>query len=273
MTYVNPAEFEAIDTIFLQGGGNFGDIWAEQWPNFQAFREAVIERFPDKRIVQLPQSIYFGSSKAADRAARAIESHRNFTLLVRDQRSLEFARNKFQCHSELCPDMAFALGPTATPLSLRKNVLFLLRTDKERSSDDRLPEQLPRGSVVDDWISEPRWTRSAASSLTGGRHGVGWLIGQRPREQVRLELYNALAGLRLRRGVRQLSKYKCVVSDRLHVHIICSLLGIPHIVLDNSYGKVSGFMDAFGTQWTGAQRANSLREAVALLHTSAREFR
>jgi pyruvyl transferase EpsO len=51
------------------------------------------------------------------------------------------------------------------------------------------------------------------------------------------------------------------------------LLGIPHIVLDNSYGKVSGFMDAFGTQWTGAQRANSLREAVALLHTSAREFR
>jgi pyruvyl transferase EpsO len=37
-----------------------------------------------------------------------------------------------------------------------------------------------------------------------------------------------------------------VVTNRLHGHILCVLLGIPHFVSDNSYGKLS----AFHGDWT-----------------------
>ncbi|MGO7515610.1 polysaccharide pyruvyl transferase family protein, partial [Rhizobium ruizarguesonis] len=41
--------------IFIHGGGNFGDIWVAQ----QDFREAIMERFPDRQIIQFPQSIHY----------------------------------------------------------------------------------------------------------------------------------------------------------------------------------------------------------------------
>jgi pyruvyl transferase EpsO len=36
-----------------------------------------------------------------------------------------------------------------------------------------------------------------------------------------------------------------VVTDRLHAHLLALLLGIPHVVLDNSYGKLHHFIAAW----------------------------
>src|SRR5262249_180799 len=64
------------------------------------------------------------------------------------------------------------------------------------------------------------------------------------------QFYTALANRQLRRGTQLLSSGRVVLTDRLHAHVIALLLQIPHVVLDNSYGKVSGFVE----QWTGASR-------------------
>jgi pyruvyl transferase EpsO len=56
-----------------------------------------------------------------------------------------------------------------------------------------------------------------------------------------------------------------VITDRLHGHILCTLLGIPHCVIDNSYGKIGGFADAWGTFGEHRYRAESLDEAIAIL--------
>src|SRR3546814_13361207 len=56
-----------------------------------------------------------------------------------------------------------------------------------------------------------------------------------------------LAEWRFQRGLAMLSTGERVVTDRLHAHILSLLLDIPHVLLDNSYGKVAGFAD----QWTG----------------------
>ena len=45
--------------ILLQGGGNFGDLWQAH----QSFRERVIQDFPHKKIIQLPQSIFFSEEQ------------------------------------------------------------------------------------------------------------------------------------------------------------------------------------------------------------------
>ena len=51
--------------------------------------------------------------------------------------------------------------------------------------------------------------------------------------------------MRFHRGLEILGRGRGVVTDRLHGHILSSLMGIPHVALDNSYGKLSAFMDTW----------------------------
>ncbi|VEH66559.1 General stress protein 30 [Rodentibacter pneumotropicus] len=46
-------------TILLHGGGNFGDLY----PQHQKIREAMIQHFPNNRIIVLPQTLYFKDQK------------------------------------------------------------------------------------------------------------------------------------------------------------------------------------------------------------------
>jgi pyruvyl transferase EpsO len=55
-----------------------------------------------------------------------------------------------------------------------------------------------------------------------------------------------LARDRVRVACEILSAGRVVVTDRLHGHILCVLLGIPHVVLDNQHGKLS----AYHSRWT-----------------------
>src|SRR3546814_10452775 len=48
---------------------------------------------------------------------------------------------------------------------------------------------------------------------------------------------------RFQRGLAMLAAGELVVTDRLHAHILSLLLDIPHVLPDNSYGKVAGFAD------------------------------
>jgi hypothetical protein len=52
--------------IFIHGGGNFGDIWI----GHQNFRERIIGLFPERPIVQFPQSIHYDSAQRAKQTAR-----------------------------------------------------------------------------------------------------------------------------------------------------------------------------------------------------------
>ncbi|TIO38875.1 MAG: exopolysaccharide biosynthesis protein, partial [Mesorhizobium sp.] len=92
--------------IFIHGGGNFGDLWITH----QDFRERVLEQFPNRRIIQFPQSIHYKSQERRERSARIIGGHKNFVLLVRDEESKAFAEKHFDCEVRLCPDMAFCIG-------------------------------------------------------------------------------------------------------------------------------------------------------------------
>ena len=55
-------------TILLHGGGNLGDLW----PTHQVFRERILDEFPDRRVIQLPQSIQFQSDGILRRRARRL---------------------------------------------------------------------------------------------------------------------------------------------------------------------------------------------------------
>ena len=220
--------------IYLHGGGNFGDIW----PGHQRFRERVLRQFAHRQIVQLPQSLHFTQPETIAASARAIAEHGNFILLVRDRPSYEFAQEHFACDTRLCPDMAFAIGPVAAPRRPLVGALAMLRQDKEGVERDL--SHRADDILFDDWIDEPAVPVRIAKTIGALR---GAMSGNA--NLMRLEKYDAAARQRFARGVYQLSRARSVVTDRLHVHIVSLLLGREHGVLDNSYGKIGRFRDAF----------------------------
>jgi pyruvyl transferase EpsO len=76
--------------------------------------------------------------------------------------------------------------------------------------------------------------------------------------------YEGMARQRLSRGCQLLSSGRGVITDRLHGHILCVLLGIPHILLDNSYGKVRGCYKTWTHPCNFARWCDTPQEAMAL---------
>jgi pyruvyl transferase EpsO len=241
--------------ILICGGGNFGTLW----PRHQEFRLELLKRHKGRPIVQMPQSIHFSDDASIAETARAIDRHKAFTLLVRDRASYAFAIRRFDCPVHLCPDMAFYIGRTQR-LPADVDLLCLLRTDLETIADRGGPERALSGAaesrVVTDWLDEPRhrlrWTRW----LSQARHALA------SRTRRRAEQFDAVAWSRYRRGAALLSRGRVVVTDRLHAHIMSLLLDIPHVALDNSYGKLGGFIEAWTGEYLNLRRARTIPEAL-----------
>jgi pyruvyl transferase EpsO len=206
--------------IYLHGGGNFGDLY----PKHQLFRKEIMGRY-GQRVVQLPQSLYFGTRAAKEEAKRLPSS--GATLMVRDQPSATLAR-ELGFDPIMVPDCAFGMGPLARIGRARVDLLVLKRTDAE---------SVQGGAAEVDWLEESPRTRQIARL---------WTIATKGRLD-RLGFYDRLAKMRVRRGVRLLSQGRRIATDRLHAHILSLMLGIPHYAADNLTGKVHAFVDC----WTG----------------------
>lgn len=247
--------------ILLSGGGNFGDLWIY----IQGFRERVYSHFGGKHpIIQLPQSIHFDRAEAVESTKLAISRATAFTLLVRDLPSLEFARSNFDCSVALCPDMAFALGPLQRIGAPQIDVLLLLRDDKERLDSSLQTRKLPAEWSVADWLQDDRYLYSRSKAAAALKSVARLRVRRSDRFVRRHFRQQSLVENRMRRGIVQLSRARYIITDRLHVHILSTLMGIPHCFLDNSYGKISRFSSAFSTKWVGCSSAQSLDEAAEI---------
>jgi exopolysaccharide biosynthesis predicted pyruvyltransferase EpsI len=235
--------------ILLHGGGNLGDLY----PTHQGLRERVLTDFRGHPIVQLTQSIHFNDPANLERMRRAVAAHGALTIMVRDEHSEAIAREKFEARIERCPDLAFAVGPIERPHPARMPVLRLARIDRE-AAEQAAPGHDPLAAPTFDWLAPPTSRRvrarlAAADGLlplaVGGRRMRGRSI--LPIRAHKLA-YDAYARQNVDRAARLLSNAEVVVTDRLHGHILCTLLGIPHVLVDDKYGKVGNFYAC----WTSA---------------------
>jgi exopolysaccharide biosynthesis predicted pyruvyltransferase EpsI len=258
-------ERQGDTVILIHGGGNLGDLW----PHHQLFRERVLRDFPSTRVVQLPQSIKFESNKSLERARRAFGRHPDFTLLVRDADALSFANQYFDCNVELCPDSAFALGPQARRREPDTDVLVLARTDHEAHTP--FPRQVDGSSEIVDWLDDTSRTFRAVR-LGGGQLGAKARRARLPfalASPLLRHAYQMLARDRVEFGLSLLSRGRAVVTDRLHGHILCTLLGIPHVIRDTGYGKVAAFHAAWTADSSVATVRDTHEDAMAAAHELA----
>lgn len=262
--------------ILINGGGNFGDVYTDE----RELRQRIFMDFPDRRIIQLPQSLWFLDEKnIADMRAKC-RRLRDFHLLVRDGQGLALARDKLEINAVLCPDMSLGLvdlKSLRTPS--RCEALWLARSDTESMFSD-IPADVSCSMRVEkcDWV------------LPGGEVQREWRIYDRAllrwndimRSKVRLSpdtlqkltafSFDRLAYMRVARGVSILSRGGVVISDRLHGHLLALMAGIPFILLPNKNGKNCAFYEtwthlAVGGTWAETpadafQKAGSLIEKL-----------
>jgi exopolysaccharide biosynthesis predicted pyruvyltransferase EpsI len=252
-------------TIAISGGGNFGDLW----PAHQDFRLTLMRDFPAAHILQLPQSLHFRSSANYRQSLAAFSNHGNVTILARDPRSFELAQDMAPNRSQLCPDPALLLEPSRAS-EPDFDVLLLLRSDLERQcGQPEEPLSLRDGWVLADWPDDPlELPRQPGASRRIRRRMRRWrrTLAQQPGisktlPEARPAYWNRRADVRLSSGIAHLSGARVVITDRLHGHLLCLVLGLPHVVLDNSYGKVHGFMREWHTDVQNVKLAATLQEA------------
>lgn len=218
--------------LVMHGGGNFGDLY----PVHQDFREEIVRRFPDNRIVILPQSVHFSSAAELERSAQVFRQHQDLVLCVRDHDSLAHVRARFTHNCVLMPDMAHQLWRGYQPHPARVDrTLRLLRLDGEASEH---PGQAEMQQQAMDWLDfNPRWScwifgRILELHTLEGKYG--YELGSRALWYRYCELLHRYMESRFR-------EYTDIVTSRLHGMIFGLLLGKRVRYLDNSYGKLSGY--------------------------------
>ena len=248
----------------MHGGGNFGTIW----PEIHGFRLRVLQDFIGVPVIQLPQTIYFDDVAKTSEMADAIKKQGNYHLLARCQKSYEFAQQFFNAQLYLCPDMAFFIGAIEPNQQPTVDHFILSRTDQEKSTTSlvsALGDKHLGNIELADWL-EPYWQERVLHRLE--IHSA-WLRAKLdPNNKVLLIVWNQLSKARQQRGVVLLSRGRMVISDRLHVHILCILMNKPHLLIDNVYGKISHFYHT----WTFTHPSVIYVKDINLLRKSVAEL-
>lgn len=256
------------DPVLINGGGNFGDLYAGQ----QGARMELIRGWGGRPLVQLPQSIQFADPANALPVAEAIRMQGAFTMMVRDETSVALSRELLGIDAVLSPDHAFGQHPLQSRAQITREVLWMVWPPgaPEATTASQLPDP-PEWVHVEDWH-----TGAALAHEHFDAHGrLAWRVNRwfeahwsSPRARRAWPLLAAtfapLARRWFGRGVDLVAGSRVLVTNKLHGHVVAVLLGKPHVVLDNSYGKVAGILDT----WTGGlpivHRASTAAEALAI---------
>ena len=235
--------------ILLNAGGNLGDVY----PGQQGTRERVLQDFAGRPVVQLPQSLWFREQENLDRMRRLVDAHGAFSLMVRDDVSLQQARAAFDAPVQRVPDLVFSSGPLPRPEvapELRARVLWQARRDPEMPGalDGSDLQEPPAGVVRADWLAPYDHEPPQPLSFRVARRAYATLGGTEPvtsaaRARLLARTFEPLARHWLHRGTALLARGDVVVTDRLHGHVLCLLMGIPHVVTPNRNGKVRALWD------------------------------
>lgn len=226
--------------ILLQGGGNFGDLY----PRHNTFRNKIIELYPNNRIIILPQTVYYKGSRMLANDPIIMRQHRDLFICARDQYSYDFLkRYRFGKNILLVPDMAFCIDFTKQQdaiLPVTERVLLFKRIDKEKADTNNIvPKQY--NSVLDqkDWVGYENITEDYSQLRN--------LIKEKKYAEADAYAINTYLPTRVKEGIRMISPYMIVYSNRLHGSILSILLGKEVTIIDNSYGKNAQFYNTWLT--------------------------
>ena len=208
------------DIFLMQSGYTFDGMHENE-----VAHEIIPHRFPNNRIVVMPNTIGYRDPVVKRRVAKSINGHHRLLFLARDAISYETALELFPSVTcRLCPDIVTTLIGSEEVASLnpsqRKGILLCLRNDREKLVDD-----------ADIVASIESRFESMAVSITDTT------IENMPHDDIALQSY-------IYEVIREYASHRVIVTDRYHGTIFALVSGTPVIVLPTNDHKV-----VTGVQW------------------------
>ena len=241
--------------IFLQGGGDFGDIWRD----VQESRLQVIEKYKNHRIIVFPETVSYCSERLLIEDSRTFSQCKDLIICARDRFSYELLKKYFQNTVLLVPDMAFYMDEkhySGKKCNTTKGKLFLLRRDREYLPTET-QEQFIDNAFVSDWptlMSKPLYLKVTRklTDLSNHRYSIGHVT-----ESL---LINYLSGCLLKIAYRKLThagiefimSFDELYLTRMHAAIASVLAEKSFVLLNNSYGKNKNFYNTWFCDLEGA---------------------
>lgn len=227
--------------ILMQGGGNFGDLWRKH----QDFLIHIIEKYPQNRIIVLPQSVHYQDEKGMFIDAGKMSKHKDLWLCARDNGSFAILKKHFTNNVLLVPDMAFAIDPESinkyrAPQS--KSCLFLKRADKELDAGKNYDEIIADAGISFEEKDWPTYERAYETVK---------ILSRLTRKKFIPECVSGFYADRIfrpfmvKKGVEFISAYNEIYTTRLHGAILSFLMGKKCKVFDNIYGKNGNFINTW----------------------------
>ena len=234
----------------------------------------VLQDFPDHPAIIFPQQPTARDTEYLAQLAAAAASHPSIVMFARTASARDLLKRYCGegARVELGPDAAFLLGSQTRARDASFDILWIARTDQERT--DQATEAAARLS------SQPA-EKFALPAFADGVE-IHCVVKQRPptvlltdwsslifeNENARLAYrrleFAARSQAYVDRGQYLLSLGRIVITDRLHAHILCLLLGIPHVLLDTASGRNRDFYETWSRQTDFCRLARNPAEAWSL---------
>ena len=202
--------------LLLHGGGYLGSLWKNEEEMFRT----VITEFPDNKVIVFPQTIYFSDDeegkKVYNESKEIYEKKQNLVICCRERYSYKYMQEKFpKVKIILVPDIVLFNGFQNFNYE-RKDALFCLRKDKEKvnNSFKDIEKEIKKYKMKIDYtdtviLGKNIYSNNQKSKIVNSK-------------------------------LKEFSKYKIVVTDRLHGMIFAYITKTPCIVYENTSYKIKG---------------------------------
>lgn len=266
-------------TILMHGGGSFGD----RHTAYHEFRLKVLDDFPSNKVIVFPHHVTFLDSDYLQRTSALIAKHPDVTLFARSFTAQHlFARHLgSSARIELAPDMTFMLGEQKRPAEASYEVVWISRTDQTRANDQtevaaRLSSQaaekylLPQfGDGIEmNFVVKQR----PPTVLLTDWHSL-FLENETARTEIKKLSFDARSQAYFARAIYMLSQGQIIITDRLLGHVLCLLLSIPHVFLNDETGKNWNFHETWTKDSTLCRLARNPAEAWMLARNAVAKIK
>ena len=236
--------------VLFHGGGNLFTYRSNDAVRFQAF-----QAFKGYSFLIFPQSISIPQKSIDDgyvsKTAHKYHDQDKLKILLRDVKSLELAKglNMRENVNDLLlfPDIAFQMGPQKRTMPPAYDILWIQRNDREGTKDNIPKPPLNISMMVDDWF----WSWRTPKGDNAWEDAM--LVAQQ--------------------GLTFLQRGRVVVTDRLHGHILATLLDIPHVILDTKYNKLKNLHETTTKHVKNVETADNPEQALNLAITLLETFK
>lgn len=219
-------------TIICQGGGNFGDIYDIH----QNLREDIVKKFPENRIIILPQTAFFNKNDNKEKSKKIFKEHNNVIMFARDEVTYKIF-TEFTKYTYLIPDMAHELYGDLPKSKKNKNILYFLRKDVEKRPIQAEIEETIKGYDCFDWDDLISIKDKRILSFIYRLIQINRILKLNSLNNLIFKIWYKHAYSLVFKMSKVFSSYESIVTSRLHGHILSCLVDVPSSIIDNSYGK------------------------------------